>query len=132
MASIMIVDDDRDVADLIAEVLTAAGDTVDVFTCGMEAVNRSVECRYAMVIADIHMPDLDGLNMLKMIRAQRPNMPYIIMSGAMPPEKDSDIVKSADAFHYKPDGPWNLQRMVEKILILKGVNAGSSQEVIAL
>lgn len=131
MASIMIVDDDKDVAELMGEVLTEAGYQVDIFTHGIDAVNRCVDCRYAMVIADVNMPDIDGLTLLRMIRAQRPKMPYIIMSGDLAPDR-SDIVDAADSFHFKLDGPWELTKKVEAILILKGVNAGASQQVIAL
>ena len=124
--SIMLVDDDTDVAQMFGEVLTDEGFMVDVFTSGMEALNSSVDCRYALVIADINMPDIDGISLLQMIRAQRPNMPYIVISGAGAPD-GNEVIKSADAFVPKTKGPFFLVDTVREVLSRKGTQAGSSQ-----
>ena len=131
MATIMLVDDDIDVAEIIGECLSEAGYTVDVFTSGIEALNSCVDCRYAMVIADINMPEIDGLSLLQMIRAQRPHMPYLVMSGGFA-SMDSEVIRSADSFHYKTDGIVKLLKKVQAILILKGTNAGTSQTLLAV
>lgn len=129
-ATLMLVDDDAQVAEMFGEALTEAGFVVDVFTTGIEALNSCIDCRYAMVIADVNMPDIDGISLLQMIRAQRPNMPYIIISGGGAPSHE--VVADADAFVQKIDGPFNLVRKVRYVLSVKGTEAGSSQLTPAL
>jgi len=131
MIKIMLVDDDMDVAQLFSETLTDAGFDVAVFTDGRAALNSCVSIRYALVIADINMPDIDGLSLMQMIRAQRPAMPYIFLSGQRAPDK-SQIIQNADAFVLKIDGPRKLISKVIEVLALKGGDAGTSQSVDAV
>ena len=131
MIKIMLVDDNPDVADLFSEILTEAAFSVDVFTTGRAALNSCVSVRYAMVIADINMPDIDGLALLQMIRAQRPLMPYIFVSGRNAP-RDENIVQNADAFVLKIDAPRDLTRKVIEVLAAKGQDAGTSQSLAAI
>ncbi len=131
MIKIMLVDDNADVANLFSEILTDAGFSVDVFTTGRAALTSCVSVRYAMVIADINMPDIDGLALLQMIRAQRPSMPYIFISGRNAP-RDQSIVQNADAFVLKIDGPRDLAGKVIEVLAAKGRDAGTSQSVAAI
>lgn len=122
----MLVDDNKEVAQMFGETLSEAGFDVDVFTDGVTALNNCVSVRYALVISDINMPDVDGLSFMQMLRAQRPLMPYIFLSGRGAPD-NSQIVQNADAFVLKIDGPRNLINRILEVLALKGSDAGTSQ-----
>ena len=126
MIRIMLVDDNVEVAQIFAETLIEAGFEVDVFTNGLAALNSCVSIRYAMVIADVNMPDIDGLTLLNMIRAQRPAMPYIFLSGRGAPN-NTNIIQNADAFVLKGGGTKELISKVIEVLALKGADAGTSQ-----
>ena len=131
MIKILLIDDDSDVAEMFGEALTTAGFSVEIFTEGLAALNSCVTCRYALVIADINMPDIDGASLLKMIRAQRPNMPYIFFSGQGAP-RNSEIIQEADGFVLKIDGPKKLIGTVIRVLVHNGVDAGTSQTCAAV
>lgn len=126
MSRILVVDDDPQVAELYGEALRVFGHEVDVVTDGMTALNNCVRCRYALVVSDINMPDIDGVDLLEMIRAQRPGMPYVYITAHQPTPASIKIWKS-DAFVRKQDGVSVLVRKVNEILKDKGSDAGTSQ-----
>ena len=131
MVKIMLVDDNKEVAQMFGEALAEAGFDVDVFTNGVTALNHCVSVRYALVVSDINMPDVDGLSFMQMLRAQRPLMPYIFLSGRGAPN-NTQIVQNADAFVLKIDGPQNLINRILDVLALKGRDAGTSQSNLAV
>ncbi|MGD0089371.1 MAG: response regulator [Planctomycetota bacterium] len=126
MATIALVDDDPEVLGFYTEVLAEAGHQVHPFTTGREAARACVECRFAMVICDVNMPDIDGTQLMQTIRAQRPHMPFIFISGN-PAHHFTQAIMGADRFFVKADNPDVLLRMVESVLQVKGVDAGSSE-----
>jgi DNA-binding response OmpR family regulator len=122
----MLVDDDLDVLNMYTEVLRKAGHEVDAFSRGIEAANSCVERRYALVICDINMPDVDGVSLLRMVRAQRPHMPFIFLSGHAAYEANWATL-DADGLLLKTDGLAKLRDKVKEILLAKGNDAGSSR-----
>ncbi len=123
---LLLVDDDLDVAEMFGEALRVAGFEVDVVTDGMEALNRCVDLRYALVVSDINMPDINGAEMLEMVRAQRPGMPFVYITGDEQPPAWIKPEK-ADALVRKQEGFAELVRNVREILDRKGTDAGTSQ-----
>lgn len=126
MAKILVVDDNPEVVEMYGEALRAAGHDVDTATDGMDALNLCVYSRYALVVSDIYMPGINGVELMEMIRAQRPGMPYVyITSGAAPPE--SIKIWKADGLVRKVDGIAALISKIRDVLSLKGTDAGTSQ-----
>ncbi|WP_181699496.1 hybrid sensor histidine kinase/response regulator [Chthonobacter albigriseus] len=58
--SVLVVDDEPEVADLIREILTRAGHSVDVAENGKAGLRRTEDRRYDAVFCDLRMPELDG------------------------------------------------------------------------
>lgn len=126
MPRILVVDDDPQVAELYGEALRVAGHEVEIVTQGMEALNLCVRSRFALVVSDINMPDIDGVDLLEMIRAQRPGMPYVyITANEMTPA--SIKIWKADGLVRKQEGVAALIRKVNEVLYEKGTDAGTSQ-----
>jgi YesN/AraC family two-component response regulator len=98
MASILVVDDEESVRNLLCELLE------DQYTCHVagtaeEAQKQLSEENYDVVITDISMPGMSGLELLGHIRQAQPDTPVIIISGI----SDLDYVKGLvemGAFHY--------------------------------
>lgn len=126
MMRLLVVDDDPYIAELLGEALRGAGYEVDAVTDGMAALNNCVECRYALVVSDIHMPDINGAELLEMIRAQRPGMPHVYITGDEQPPASVELWK-ADALVRKREGVAALISKVREILARKGADAGTSQ-----
>lgn len=81
--SIMFVDDEKALVDLWDMVLRSAGYTVDSFNespAALEMYTQSPD-RYDLIVADINMPNMTGLNLLKAVREIRQDMPVILCTG---------------------------------------------------
>jgi len=79
---ILAVDDQPEVRTTLFETLTRAGHAVDLARDGEEALVKFQACRFELVISDIQMPRLDGMNLMAEIKRSSPDTPVILMSGA--------------------------------------------------
>src|ERR1051326_1194713 len=83
--NILIVDDSQDDAELVARALRREGfdatyDRVDTPGAMREALAHG---KWDLVIADYSMPQFDGLSALRLLREQRPDIPFILISGSV-------------------------------------------------
>src|SRR5688500_60315 len=76
-AVILIVDDDAAMCDFLREELERESFTVEVANGGRAGVARVKQGGVDLVVSDVKMPDLDGLDLLREIRAVEPS-PYVI------------------------------------------------------
>lgn len=101
MALILVVDDDELVAEVVSQALTARGHVVGVVQNGRDAV-RVVELkRPALVIMDCAMPEMTGMDALKLIRLSREahRTPVLMLTGNRS-EMDEEIATRAGANDY--------------------------------
>jgi CheY-like chemotaxis protein len=80
--SILLVEDDDLLAQLIAELLRGAGYQVWAARNGLDGYLSYYRYQTAIVVTDIEMPELDGFEMMRCIRAINPYVNTIYMSGA--------------------------------------------------
>jgi CheY-like chemotaxis protein len=81
MARILVIDDQPSVSAAIRALLEHEGHTVVVAECGHNAVSAIEAFSFDVVMVDIIMPELDGLDTIKILRGNAPNVPIIAMSG---------------------------------------------------
>ncbi|MBA5866708.1 MAG: response regulator [Nitrospira sp. CR1.3] len=81
MVKLLIIDDDRMNCDLLQAVLTRHGYEVHTATSGIEGLTLFREHAPRVTILDLRMPGMDGLTVLKEIRAMDPHAPVIILGG---------------------------------------------------
>ena len=81
MTRILVVEDEAGLADVIRRVLERSGHEVRVAATGLEGARRYREQAADLALIDIHMPEMDGLELLVQFRAIAPRMPVIVMSG---------------------------------------------------
>lgn len=78
---ILLVDDDLFAAELASVYLEMSGYEVVIAGSAMEALSMfGGNMQFDMVISDLHMPDLSGLDLLEMLRSQEWNRPFILLS----------------------------------------------------
>ncbi len=77
---VLVVDDQPDVCEFVAFGLQRAGFDVDVARNGREALERQQQSAADVVITDIFMPDMDGIETIDRIKSQFPNTRIVAMS----------------------------------------------------
>ena len=81
MVKILVIDDDQMNCDLLQAVLARHGYDVHTATSGLEGLNLFRQHTPRVTILDLRMPEMDGLTVLKEIRAIDPHAPVIILGG---------------------------------------------------
>ena len=77
---ILIVDDEKIVCSVVAHRLAKEGYPCVVANNGKEALGYFYKDSFSLIISDIRMPEMDGLELLKNVKAVRPNTMFIIMT----------------------------------------------------
>ncbi|MBF0328893.1 MAG: response regulator [Nitrospirae bacterium] len=81
--TILIVDDEPLMLEVLSEMLTSHGFVVDAFANGLEAYEQYKKYNgYALIISDMIMPVMSGLDLLKKLRQEGSEIPFIILSGS--------------------------------------------------
>jgi excisionase family DNA binding protein len=78
---VLVVDDESSVRDLIGKALSLEQYDVDVVDDGVTAIERLRSSPYSLLITDLKMPGMDGLEVIRAARELRPGMPVIIVTG---------------------------------------------------
>ena len=77
---ILVIDDDRDFANGLAELLRSAGYDVSVAYSGEEAVGESMETNYDAILVDFMLSGMNGIEVTVKIRDTRPDARVVLMS----------------------------------------------------
>lgn len=120
MSSILIVEDEFSIRNALTSFLAGAGHSVEALASGMEGVQRAVQGELDVVVLDLGLPDVDGSEVLKMIRAVS-TVPVIVATARDEEEEIVRILKSgADDYVVKPFSGAQLQARIEAILRRSG------------
>ena len=125
MPSVLIVEDDQAIRQGLASFLADAGHNVESLSSGMDGVQRAAEGDFDVVILDLGLPDIDGGQVLKMIRAVS-DVPVIVATAR---DEEQEIVRilrdGADDYVVKPFSGAQLQARIEAIM--RRVAGGSAR-----
>jgi CheY-like chemotaxis protein len=119
----VLVADDNDVAQrLCKRVLEKAGYTVLIAADGLQAVEVALSKRPAMILMDVAMPGIDGIEAMKRIKAEIPNQPIVIASAhSMASDRERFLAAGADDILSKPFRLADLVAIVAKLTAKPGV-----------
>ncbi|MHB1050961.1 MAG: sigma-54-dependent transcriptional regulator [Bacteroidota bacterium] len=81
LASILVVDDELDFRSMLLNLLTPIGYAVTAAEDGTAAINELQKKRYNLVLLDIRMPRIDGIEVLEFVKAQYPDTEVIMLTG---------------------------------------------------
>jgi DNA-binding NtrC family response regulator len=79
--NILIVDDETSVADILKDCVSDTGRSVDVCYNGLEGIEHIQKSRYDLIIVDLVMPKIGGLDVLKYAKKENPDVLVIIITG---------------------------------------------------
>ncbi len=114
---ILIVDDNPNMSSLLSEMLEVfdyesirAGD-------GVEAIEKVEQGDFRLVITDMRMPKMSGLDLLRLIKEKRPDLPVVVISGYALDEEGNSILSSmADGFLNKPFKMSDIEQLLKNIV----------------
>ncbi|MCP4623681.1 MAG: response regulator [bacterium] len=119
-AKVLLVDDEKDFLDIMAERMTARGMDVTATGSAEDALEMVTAESYDAVIMDLMMPHMDGLKALKLFKQLQPELSIILLTGNVPQEKRREAVKlGALAVIEKPADLNLLTQKVEEAKALK-------------
>ncbi len=120
--NILVVDDDRSICKLIGSLLEMEGYPHQIVRQGEAAIEAIGQARYDIVISDIYMGDVSGLDVLDAVRSSSPESEVVIMTAHGSVETAVGAVR-AGAFDYISK-PFDLDELHARIkMIMRRVGA---------
>ncbi|WDP88863.1 MAG: response regulator [Desulfobacter sp.] len=90
---VLIVDDEREFIDALAERMTARGMDVTKSLSAVEALDKVKSKSFDVVVLDLQMPEIDGLETLKLLKEQKPDIQVILLTGHATVQKGIEAMK---------------------------------------
>ena len=116
-ANILVVDDEESMRDTCLQTLSRKGYNVDTAEDGSIGIDMLKEKSYDVVILDLKMPGLNGLEVLKIIKQDNPDIVVIVITGHATIESAVEAMKQgAYDFIPKPFTPESLRMIVQRAL----------------
>ncbi len=117
MANILVVDDDRATRHLLARLLTSAGFRTTAAKDGADALKRLQNGRFDLMLLDIWMPRMTGLDLLATLRRRKRRIKVIVLTSDDTPETLLRTLRERAFEHlHKPVDPLALVRLVREVL----------------
>ena len=114
---ILLVDDDEAIVETIHEYLSLSGYDVDVAKTGKEALIKAKDHHYDIAILDIHLPDMDGTELLTKLPPSEPKTMKIMLTGYPNYYSSAEVLNlGADAYLVKPVELERLLSVIEEKL----------------
>lgn len=131
-ARIIIVDDDENIRKTMQTILEDEGYVVDLAVTGNEAIKMTQETAYNIALLDIRLPDMEGVELLKLIKDNVPRTRKIMVTGYPSMQNAiSALNKNADAYLVKPVDVEKLLNMVKEQLKLQEDEKNFSEQKVA-
>lgn len=114
---ILLVDDDKSVRVTLGQALESSGYQVVAAVDGDHALERFRSDVFDLVLLDMKMPGMDGIEVLRHVKSDRPTQPVIMITGFGSVETAVEALKlGAVDYIQKPFGPDELRSIVERVL----------------
>jgi two-component system, OmpR family, copper resistance phosphate regulon response regulator CusR len=100
---VLVVEDEKRIADFLSRGLQSAGYAVDVADKGADAIDRVHSTEYDLVVLDLGLPDVDGLQVLEKIKNRKTIPPVLILSARdSVDDRVKGLEQGADDYLVKP------------------------------
>ena len=120
---ILVVDDEKNIRLTLQQVLEDEGLQVETASDGAEALERVRAESFALVLLDLKMPGTGGMEVLRQVRALRPDLPVVVFTAHGSAENATEAMKlGATDFAEKPFSPSQIRALV------KGIRGGGAQD----
>ncbi len=114
--SVLIVDDEEYVAELVASILQQSGYRTSQVNEGAPAIELLKKNDYDILVCDLHMPGIDGRDLMQWVRSNKQNMHVLLLSGDVARQDTAQFAKSCGAhFLSKPFTMKELTKAVRRL-----------------
>ncbi len=129
LRKVLVVDDDPVVGKSFDRVLSGKGYAVITASSGQEALNKLETEDYDVVYTDIKMPGMSGLEMAEQVKARRPWLPVVIVTGYGSPDNEARAeAAGVSGFLRKPLSPEMIEGSAQKAFFEKDATVQSAAE----
>jgi len=126
MDRVLIVDDDVQLCRLLAERLETEGFSIEAVHDGMRGLERALSLEHALVVLDLMLPGMGGLDVLRRLRAKSPIPVLILTARGEDIDRILGLEIGADDYVPKPFNPRELIARIRAILRRSSSTAASS------
>ncbi len=114
---ILIVDDEKNIRLTLSQTLETLGAPIDVATNGEEGLSKLKEKEFGLILLDIRMPGMDGMEVLRRVREIRPDIRVIMITAYGTIESAVEAMKlGAVDFLQKPFDPEEIRELVSRVM----------------
>lgn len=127
---ILLVEDDKPLSDALSRSLREANHAVDCVFRGKDALNAVLDDQTDLIILDLGLPDMDGLDVLKSIRQRRKSMPVIILTAR---DKITDKILGLDAGadDYLPK-PFEIDELLARLRVIERRQGTAATSIVVI
>ena len=126
-ARILLIEDDRGITDTLQRVLADEGHEVTVEKRGDEGLARAVKDSFHVVITDLKLPGLNGLDLVRQLHSAQPRLPIILVTAFGTTDTAIEAIKFG-AYDYLLK-PFNLPQLIELVAKAADSNRRMSEPV---
>lgn len=117
VTKILLVEDDEELSSSLDDYLSGEGYTVDVVNDGGEALERVTHFHYDVMVLDLNLPTLDGLDVCSKYRQSGGVLPIIMLTGRRElKDKEVGLISGADDYLTKPFHARELSARIRALL----------------
>ena len=115
VTNVLVIDDEEAIRSLLTDVLTDAGYRVTAVASGEEAIKKIEECPFEIVITDLKMPGMNGIEVLRKMKNMRSDICVIVLTGYATVETAIEAMK-AGAYDYinKPFNTGEMELIINR------------------
>jgi CheY-like chemotaxis protein len=114
---ILIVDDNPNMSSLLSEMLEVFDYESIRANDGLEAIEKVENNDISLVITDMRMPKMSGLDLLQRIKKTKPHLPVVVISGYALDDEGSNLLNSmADGFLNKPFKMSDIEQLLKQVV----------------
>jgi two-component system OmpR family response regulator len=128
-AKVLVVDDEESITDLISTALRYVGFDVETASTGRQALERATTFRPELIVLDVMLPDLDGFEITRRLRADGVRVPVVFLTARDATEdKVAGLTIGGDDYVTKP---FSLEELVARVrAVLRRAQGGSEQRAV--
>jgi len=129
MEKALIIEDDKDISELISIHLTDMNFDVDKSYDGKDGLMKALNNRYRFILLDIRLPLLDGLEVCRRLRMEKSNTPILMLTSKSEEiDKVLGLEMGADDYISKPFGIRELLARIKAVLRRYDANSQNTEE----